>query len=122
MSGSMALRMPELSEHHEAPPIISHEETVPEVQQVGYQTWTKDNWCVDSHHNDIHYYTSRWDALCPYIDVSHEMMAQAPRPFVVYALPPDSQFGVPINDKYGLGGHPVPPRPTPETGHFRGPG
>ena len=102
MSGSMALRMPELSEHHEAPPILSHEETVPEVQQVGYQTWTKDNLCVDSHHNDIHYYTSRWDALCPYIDVSHEMMAQAPRPFVVYALPPDSQFGVPINDKYGL--------------------
>jgi len=77
MSGSMALRMPELSEHHEAPSILSHEETVTEVQQVGYQTWTLDNLCVDSHHNDIHYYTSRWDALCPYIDVSHEMMAQA---------------------------------------------
>jgi hypothetical protein len=30
------------------------------------------------------------------------MLEKAPRPFVVYALPPDSPFGVPINDKYGL--------------------
>jgi hypothetical protein len=30
------------------------------------------------------------------------MLAMAPRPFVVYALPPDSPYGVPINDKYGL--------------------
>ena len=52
--------------------------------------------------SDLLYYTTRWDALCPYIDVSEEMLAMAPRPFVVYALPPDSSFGVPINDKYGM--------------------
>jgi len=46
MSGSMALRMPELSEHHEAPSILAHEQPVAEVQQVGYQTWTQDNLCV----------------------------------------------------------------------------
>ncbi len=73
-----------------------------ETLSVGHQSWTKDNLCVDSAHNDIHYYTTRWDALCPYIDVSEEMLASAPRPFVVYALPPDGPYGVPINDKYGL--------------------
>ena len=70
--------------------------------QVGYQSWTPDNLCVQSYHNDISYYTCRWDALCPYIEVSEAMLAMAPRPFVVYALPPDSAFGVPINDRYGL--------------------
>ncbi|MBM3636707.1 MAG: hypothetical protein FJX04_06410 [Alphaproteobacteria bacterium] len=30
------------------------------------------------------------------------MLASVPRPFIVYALPPDSSFGVPINDHYGL--------------------
>ncbi len=72
------------------------------TRSVGYQSWTQDNLCVDSSHNDIHYYTTRWDALCPYIDVSEEMLASAPKPFVVYALPPDGPYGVPINDKYGL--------------------
>jgi hypothetical protein len=70
--------------------------------RVGYQSWTAENLCVDSFHHDIAYYTTRWDALCPYIDVSEEMLAMAPRPFVVYAIPPDSAFGVPINDRYGL--------------------
>ncbi len=73
-----------------------------EVHQVGHQSWTVENLCVDSYHDEIHYYTSRWDALCPYIEVNEEMIALAPRPFVVYALPPDSRFGVPINDKYGM--------------------
>jgi hypothetical protein len=73
-----------------------------ETMSVGYQSWTQENLCVDSSHNDIHYFTTRWDALCPYIDVSEEMLAVAPRPFVVYALPPDGPYGVPINDKYGL--------------------
>ena len=74
----------------------------PKVHEVGYQSWTQDNLLVESEHNDILYYTTRWDALCPYINVTLEMLESAPRPFVVYALPPDSPFGVPINDKYGL--------------------
>jgi len=74
----------------------------PRVMRVGNQSWTAKNLCVESYHEEILYYTTRWDALCPYIDISEEMLAMAPRPFVVYALPPDSPYGVPINDKYGL--------------------
>jgi len=72
------------------------------LQQLGCQSWTTNNLCVESYHDEIMYYTTRWDGLCPYIDVSEEMLSAAPRPFVVYAIPPDSQYGVPINDKYGL--------------------
>jgi hypothetical protein len=68
----------------------------------GYQTWTPDNLCVESDHNGITYYTPRWDALCPYIDVTEDMLEHASKPFLVYALPPESPFGVPINEKYGL--------------------
>jgi len=73
-----------------------------DVHRVGHQSWTTDNLYVESYHEEILYYTSRWDALCPYIEVDEEMIAKAPRPFVVYAIPPDSRFGVPINDKYGM--------------------
>ncbi|NCW86119.1 MAG: hypothetical protein EBV69_08510 [Oxalobacteraceae bacterium] len=73
-----------------------------DVHRVGHQSWTTDNLYVESYHEEILYYTSRWDALCPYIEVNEEMIAKAPRPFVVYAIPPDSRFGVPINDKYGM--------------------
>ena len=73
-----------------------------DVQHIGYQSWTPDNLCILSEHNDITYYTSRWDALCPYIDVTEEMLANAPKPFIVYALPPEGPYGVPINDQYGL--------------------
>jgi hypothetical protein len=69
---------------------------------VGYQSWNADNLCVDSYHEDILYYTSRWDGLCPYVDVTPEMLAMAKKPFIVYAIPPESAYGVPINDKYGL--------------------
>lgn len=72
------------------------------VNEVGYQSWTPENLLVDSYHNDIHYFTTRWDALCPYIDVTEEMLAQASKPLIVYALPPDSAFGQPIRDWYGL--------------------
>lgn len=72
------------------------------VKEVGYQSWTSRNLCIESYHDDLLYYTSRWDALCPYVEVTEEMLASVPRPFIVYALPPDSPFGVPINDKYGL--------------------
>ena len=72
------------------------------MKRVGYQSWTPDNLLVESSHNDLVYYTTRWDALCPYIEVNEEMLASVPRPFIVYALPPDSAFGVPINDHYGL--------------------
>ena len=58
--------------------------------------------CVESFHEETRYYTSRWDALCPYIDVTPEMLAMARKPFIVYALPPEGNYGVPINDKYGL--------------------
>jgi len=70
--------------------------------RVGYQTWNQDNLCVESYHENILYYTSRWDALCPYIDVTPEMLQMAAKPFIVYAVPPESPYGVPINDKYGL--------------------
>ncbi len=70
--------------------------------RVGYQSWNQDNLCVESYHEDILYYTSRWDALCPYIDVTPEMLQMAAKPFIVYAVPPESPYGVPINDKYGL--------------------
>mgnify|MGYP000063558095 FL=1 len=69
---------------------------------VGYQSWDKDNLCVDSYHEETLYYTSRWDALCPYVDVTPEMLAMAKKPFIVYAVPPESAYGVPINDKYGM--------------------
>ena len=72
------------------------------MKRVGYQSWTPDNLLVESTHNDLVYYTTRWDALCPYIEVNEEMLASVPRPFIVYALPPDSAYGVPINDHYGL--------------------
>ena len=52
----------------------------PLVHEVGYQSWTEDNLLVESEHNDILYYTTRWDALCPYINDSEEMMNFAPRP------------------------------------------
>jgi len=69
---------------------------------VGYQSWTQDNLCVDSYHEETLYYTSRWDALCPYVDITPEMLAMAKKPFIVYAVPPESAYGVPINDKYGM--------------------
>ena len=72
------------------------------IHEVGYQRWTKDNIWVLSEHQNIKYYTTRWDALCPYIEVTNEMIEMAPKPFVVYAIPPNSQFGAPIKDRYGL--------------------
>ena len=48
------------------------------VKRVGYQSWTDENLLVESEHNDIVYYTTRWDALCPYIDVSEEMLKKVP--------------------------------------------
>jgi hypothetical protein len=74
----------------------------PSVMQVGHQSWTADNLCVESYHEETLYYTTRWDALCPYVDVSPEMLHMAKKPFIVYAVPPESPYGVPINDKYGL--------------------
>jgi hypothetical protein len=69
---------------------------------LGYQSWTINNLCIASDHNGIRYYTPRWDALCPYIDITQEMLVAARKPFIVYALPPEGPYGVPINDKYGL--------------------
>lgn len=78
------------------------EQHVSDVQYAGHQSWTVENLCVESYHEDILYYTSRWDALCPYVDVTPAMLEMAPKPFIVYAVPPESPYGVPINDKYGL--------------------
>lgn len=72
------------------------------VHRLSYQSWTPDNLCVESFHEHIPYYTCRWDALCPYIDVSPDMLAMAKKPFIVYAVPPDGPYGVPISDRYGL--------------------
>ena len=74
----------------------------PVKRALAHQSWTDENLCVESFHEEIRYYTSRWDALCPYIDVTPDMLASARKPFIVYALPPDGNFGVPINDHYGL--------------------
>jgi hypothetical protein len=72
------------------------------VKRIGFQSWTDENLLIKSEHEGVPYYTTRWDALCPYIDVSEEMLNKVPKPFVVYALPPDGPFGVPINDQYGM--------------------
>ena len=40
------------------------------VKEVGNQSWTSKNLVVKSDHNNIRYYTTRWDALCPYIEVT----------------------------------------------------
>lgn len=69
---------------------------------LGHQSWTARSLCVDSYHGDIAYFTTRWDALCPYIDVNEELLRMARRPLVVYALPPESDWGHPIRDAYGL--------------------
>ena len=86
----------------EASPKVKRIKPALRVKEVGNQSWTSKNLVVKSDHNNIRYYTTRWDALCPYIEVTEEMLDMAPKPFVVYAIPPDSPFGVPINDKYGL--------------------
>ena len=72
------------------------------VFEVGFQSWTKKNLLVKSNYDGIIYYTTRWDALCPYVEVSEEMLAHAKKPFIVYGLPPDSDFGNPIRDLYGM--------------------
>ena len=81
---------------------FTHSTPVTSTLSVGYQSWDKHNLCVESYHDEILYYTSRWDALCPYVDVTPEMLEMAKKPFIVYAVPPESAYGVPINDKYGL--------------------
>ena len=81
---------------------VSNDTSQTVVHEVGYQSWTKDNLWVLSEHENIEYFTTRWDALCPYIEVTNEMIEMAPKPFVVYAVPPKSQFGAPIKDRYGL--------------------
>lgn len=69
---------------------------------IGHQSFDAKNLCIQSSHNGIPYFTTRWDALCPYIDVSPSLLACAQRPLIVYGLPPNSQYGVPITDQYGL--------------------
>ena len=86
--------------HHSAGWAHTSNETP--AQTLPYQSWTADNLCVESFHEETRYFTSRWDALCPYIDVTPEMLEAAHKPFIVYALPPEGDYGVPINDKYGL--------------------
>lgn len=70
--------------------------------RVGHQSFDAKNLCVPSSHNGVTYFTTRWDALCPYIDVSPTLLACAQRPLIVYGLPINSQYGVPITDQYGL--------------------
>ncbi len=73
-----------------------------ETYLLGYQSWTKHNLCIDSFHGDIAYFTTRRDALCPYIAVNETMLQMAEKPLIVYALPPESPWGHPIRDAYGL--------------------
>ena len=73
----------------QAVPTTHHDET---VHEVAYQSWTKDNLWVLSEHEETQYYTTRWDALCPYIEVTPAMIEMAPKPFVVYAVPPKTNL------------------------------
>jgi hypothetical protein len=95
----MSMSFVEASACAEAEVLLDSE---PTVLYLGHQSWTAENLCVESYHEETLYYTSRWDALCPYVDVSPEMLHMAKKPFIVYAVPPESPYGVPINDKYGL--------------------
>ena len=72
------------------------------LYRLGHQTWTEQNLCVRSLHEEVAYNTTRWDALCPYIDVNEQMLRSAPRPLLVYALPPESSWGHPIRNAYGM--------------------
>jgi hypothetical protein len=92
----------QLSEEEVCIDALTEDLRASDVQRVGNQSWTAENLAVESYHEDILYYTSRWDALCPYVEVTPAMLEMAPKPFIVYAVPPESPYGVPINDKYGL--------------------
>ncbi|MBM3374915.1 MAG: GNAT family N-acetyltransferase [Betaproteobacteria bacterium] len=72
------------------------------IHQLGHQSWTAANLCIPSFHGDLRYFTTRWDALCPYVEVSLEMLDMAARPLLIYALPPECDWGHPIKDAYGL--------------------
>ena len=92
----------QFTETQETLEVHDHAQGNPEHFDLEHQSWNAENLCVESYHEEILYYTSRWDALCPYVNVSPEMIAMAQKPFIVYAIPPESPYGVPINDKYGL--------------------
>ena len=92
----------QFTENQETLEFHDHAQGDPEHFNLEHQSWNAENLCVESYHEEILYYTSRWDALCPYVNVSPEMIAMAQKPFIVYAIPPESPYGVPINDKYGL--------------------
>jgi len=92
----------QFTENQETLEVHDHAQGDPEHFDLEHQSWNAENLCVESYHEEILYYTSRWDALCPYVNVSPEMIAMAQKPFIVYAIPPESPYGVPINDKYGL--------------------
>lgn len=92
----------QFTENQETLEIHDHAQGDREHFDLEHQSWNAENLSVESYHEEILYYTSRWDALCPYVNVSPEMIAMAQKPFIVYAIPPESPYGVPINDKYGL--------------------
>ncbi len=92
----------QFTENQETLEVHDHAQGDREHFDLEHQSWNAENLCVESYHEEILYYTSRWDALCPYVNVSPEMIAMAQKPFIVYAIPPESPYGVPINDKYGL--------------------
>ena len=62
--------------YHEALNGFDHND----VQPLAHQTWTPETLCVESFHEQTKYYTSRWDGLCPYIDVTPQMLAAAQKP------------------------------------------
>lgn len=92
----------QFTENQETLEVHDHAQGDREHFDLEHQSWNAENLCVESYHEEILYFTSRWDALCPYVNVSPEMIAMAQKPFIVYAIPPESPYGVPINDKYGL--------------------
>lgn len=100
--GPLAQAAAEKVERRPSPRKVGVPTSLRPTASLKYQSWTLENLCIESEHNGIPYYTPRWDALCPYIDVTEEMLDSAPKPFIVYALPPEGPYGVPITDKYGL--------------------
>jgi hypothetical protein len=78
---------------------ISQIQQLPIKHCVGYQSWNQDNLCVDSYHEDTLYYTSRWDALV--LSRCTQSAGDGQKPFIVYAVPPESSYGVPSMTNMG---------------------
>lgn len=70
--------------------------------QVGYQTWNQNNLCVESYHEDIFVLHLEMGCLVPLHRCHARDVANGGQAFHRLCGTPESPYGVPINDKYGL--------------------